>query len=171
MAPRLHSVRGGVGRRRQSEGSKSAESPQGIGPSGTNVRHGTSACQSVEAPISIAKCVCRNVCRSMPADADQCGPLVRASTDKTTVPHGGRCIQLPPSRLSERKSLTSTSDVGFSWSRPRPRSTGRRIVRLHHRGTGVDRHGLVHLLSNVRGSVARSYAVPPRRDGGGQRPY
>jgi len=47
MAERLHSVRGGVGRRRQGERSRSAESAQGHRPACHNVPAGTGAQQCV----------------------------------------------------------------------------------------------------------------------------
>src|SRR5213596_848023 len=53
--------------------------------------------------FTLAEDVCRSVCRSIIADSCQSGPLVRVSADKTTAPHGGRCIQIPRSRLDPRQ--------------------------------------------------------------------
>ena len=39
--------------------------------------------------IIIAEYVCRNVCRSIPADGCQCGHLAHVSADKTTGPAWG----------------------------------------------------------------------------------
>lgn len=64
-----------------------------LAPVGDAHRHRAKSimeCASRRIGIIIAEYVCRNVCRSMPADAYQYGHFARVSTDKTTAPHGGR---------------------------------------------------------------------------------
>src|SRR6267378_6730946 len=67
--------------------------------------------------IIVVEHVCRNVCRSIGAGTCQCGLFAHVSADKTTAPHGGRCIQIPLSRSKAR--------VGAEWNPLCRRPSGR----------------------------------------------